>query len=81
MRWGITAPPTMAMIRRLDPWLVRCPSLLMARANIFGKMIELKRPMNRTAHMATAPLEKKAAMAKIAAQVALMAKRWWAGIF
>ena len=53
---GTSAPPTMAMISRLEALLVIGPSRSMPSAKMVGNMIELNRPMAMMLYIATWPV-------------------------
>src|ERR1700748_355729 len=52
---GMRAPPTIAMQRMPEPWLVCLPRPSMASVKIVGNMIELKRPTAMIAYIAVEP--------------------------
>ena len=55
-RYGISAPPTIAITSRLEALLVRRPSPSMPSVKMVGNMMELNSPMAMMLHMATRPV-------------------------
>ncbi len=68
------APPTMAIHKVPDAWLVNTPSLLIAILKIVGNMIELQNPTAINDHIATPPWPKTAVKMSTIEQAALNAK-------
>ena len=73
---GIIAPPTIAIQRIPEPWLVNFPSFFSPSANMVGNMMELQRPMASTDHMANLPWLKMVIISNVIAVNAFAARHF-----
>ena len=53
---GITAPPTIAVQSKAEPFGLSFPNPAMARVNIVGNMMELNNPINNAVQNAKRPV-------------------------